>query len=146
MGDSEGVVGASVISSPVSDGKTDGSGGPKHSAEEPSEGPTSGNLLHSRNVGHPTSVFSSMTFSDQNILPCGTVGDSLANKQRWCIRGILYCPQYAQYVLRMRKRWHATIQQRTMQNEKSRSVASHDCRLASSQSSLPLVKTPITLH
>ena len=52
-----------MISSPVSDGKTDGSGGPKHSPEEPSEGPTSGNLLHSRNVGHPTSVFSSMTFS-----------------------------------------------------------------------------------
>ena len=63
VGDSEGVVGASAISSPASDGKTDGSGGPKHSPEEPSEGPTSGNLLHSRNVGHPTSVFSSMTFS-----------------------------------------------------------------------------------
>ena len=38
VGDSEGVVGASVISSSVSDGKTDGSGGPKHSPEEPTSG------------------------------------------------------------------------------------------------------------
>ena len=89
------------------------------------------------------------SMADQNILPCGTVGDSLANNGAYAAF-ILPSTYYACANAGTRQslsRGASTMGHISPCKTKGAGVyiASHDCRLASSQSSLPLVKTPITL-